>query len=398
MIHHVRTQSLIWLAALWVGTGCGRTGETPDDLLRRAQADLAAGRLEAASAAIEGVARYRPLDIRGRLLRSQIAAARGKLDEALAALSDPAVKLKGVDGALVEARKGELEIERHHLRTAESALRRALELDPLQIDARRRLIMLYAQQGRSAEIAAHAPALASAPHPQFLDLFFCTLARHQPIDRAEQADVLARAVAADPDDRMSRLALADCLRRLGRLDDAESMLEPLSSSDDRARLIRATIALDRGDVKRAGEVLGPSSGREPDADLERLRGRLALARDDPASAVSHYRMALKAAPTDRETQFGLAQALRLSGRPDEAKPLADAARAQDRLEWLTRGARSPSQRDDPAVLAAIAEACLAVDRRDEARGWYRLALSHDPNNVDLENALTRLGTRARAGP
>ena len=26
-------------------------------------------------------------------------------------------------------------------------------------------------------------------------------------------------------------------------------------------------------------------------------------------------------------------------------------------------------------------------RRDEARAWYRLALSHDPNNAELKNAL-----------
>jgi hypothetical protein len=69
---------------------------------------------------------------------------------------------------------------------------------------------------------------------------------------------------------------------------------------------------------------GPANHRE----LALLRGRLALAEGDMA-AVAHYRAALARNPDDRDTRFGLAQALRLGGKPDEAKPCFRAAYERD---------------------------------------------------------------------
>jgi hypothetical protein len=45
-------------------------------------------------------------------------------------------------------------------------------------------------------------------------------------------------------------------------------------------------------------------------------------------------------------------------------------------------------------LRAIGDACLALGRRDEARAWYRIALTHDPDNAHLKNALSQLGWAA----
>ena len=92
--------------------------------------------------------------------------------------------------------------------------------------------------------------------PDFLDLFFCTLGRHQPVDRAEQAQALERAIQADPGDRASRLALAECLRRLGRLDEADSNLDSLPPTDPDVLAVRALVALDRGDRPRAQALVG----------------------------------------------------------------------------------------------------------------------------------------------
>jgi tetratricopeptide (TPR) repeat protein len=385
-----------FLAALgWVfvamAPGCGR--EDPDDLSYRIRVDFAAGRLAKTEADFAQLARIRPLTVAERLLRSQVASDRGRIDEALTVLAEPRGPTTGPDAALIASGRGQLEMDRYRFRAAETELKRALTLDPGRVEARRRLIMLYAQQGRSAEIAAQAPALLSMATPDFLDLFFCTLARHQPIDRAEQAEALEQAVQADPGDRASQLALAECLRRLGRLDQAESNLDLLPPTDPEVLAVRALVALDRGDSLRAQALLGADSPAGDDHPaLARLLGRLALARDDAAAAVRHFRAALKAAPDDRDAHFGLAQALRLTGQPETARPHADTVRAQDRLESLVKSARRQNRRDHPATLQAIAEACLALDRRDEARAWYRLALSHDPDNDQLKNALSRLGS------
>ena len=68
------------------------------------------------------------------------------------------VPTKGPDAALIASGRGQLEMDRYRFRDAEVELKRALTLDPRRVEARRRLIMLYAQQGRSAEIAGQAAA------------------------------------------------------------------------------------------------------------------------------------------------------------------------------------------------------------------------------------------------
>src|SRR5262249_61441702 len=102
----------------------------------------------------------------------------------------------------------------------------------------------------------------------------------------------------------------------------------------------------------------------------------------------------EADPEDRDAQFGLAQALSLAGDPGAARPYIRAASDHDRLGWLVRGARPKARRNDPEVLREIGAACLALGRRDQARAWYRLGLSVDPNHAGLKEALARL----EAGP
>ena len=60
-----------------------------------------------------------------------------------------------------------------------------------------------------------------------------TLARHEPLELADVSDALGQAVEADPDDRVSRLALAETLRRLGRLDQADATLSALGPAGAR---------------------------------------------------------------------------------------------------------------------------------------------------------------------
>jgi tetratricopeptide (TPR) repeat protein len=368
---------------------CSR--EDPRDLVFRAEAELDAGRPAEAEAALARLARIRRLSVSERLMRSKAASDRGRIDEALAALDDAHAPTKGPDAALIAARRGELEMERHRFRAAEAELKRAVVLDPRSVDPRRRLVWLFAQQGRFAEVAAESRAIAAAGMMGFTELVVWTLARHAPLDLDDLAGELGRAVDADPGDRMSRLALAETLRQLGRLDEAASTLAAVAPNDREARACRARIALDRGDSAAAEALLKTDSGADgDDPAASELRGRLALARGKSKSAAREFRAALRAAPDDRDAHFGLSQALRLLGEVEAARPHAESARARDRLEWLVQIARSPSQRNDPAALQAVAAACAALGRRDEARAWYRLALLYAPDDPGLRKALAEL--------
>ncbi|HZW30637.1 MAG TPA: tetratricopeptide repeat protein [Isosphaeraceae bacterium] len=384
------------LLAVTAGWGCRR--DDPADLSFRARTDFARGRLADAESDFTRLARLRRLTVAERLLRAQVAQQRGRLDDAVAALEDPHNPKKGPEAAQLAARRGELEMERRRLRAAEAELTRALDLEPGLVDARRRLIWLYAQQGRAAELDAAARALARSIPLDFFDLFLWTLARRESLDQAERAELLGRAVAVDAGDRPSRLALAECLRRLGRLDQADSTLSDLPQTDPDARAARARVALDRGELARVEDLLGADSPGESHPAIARLRGRLALVRGDARSAIGHFRAALKAAPDDRDSQFGLGQALRLAGEPEAARPHAETARALDHLEWLVQSARPPDRRKNPAVLQSIAAACLALGRRDQARAWYQLALRHDPGNAAVQQALSRLDSPGTARP
>jgi tetratricopeptide (TPR) repeat protein len=372
----------------WSSTGCG--SQDPEELSYRARAAFDSGRAAEAEAHLARLARIRWLTAPERLLLSQIAGDRGRVEEALAALDTAQLPSKGPEAALIAARRGELELERRRLRSAEAELKRALALDPGCIDARRRLLWLYMQQGRAGEISMHARALAKSTKLGYVDLLIWTLGRHKPLDTPEVAQVLEQAIQVDPGDRTSRLALAEHLRRLGRLNQADSTLASLPPNDAEARAIRARVALDRGDSVGAEALLGIDSESDTHAALAQLRGRLALGRGDAAAAVRHFRAALKADPDDRDARFGLGQALRLAGQVDASRPYIKAARALDRLEWLVQSSRFPNRRNDPAALRAIAKACLVLGRRDEAWGWYRLALSLAPDDPALQSALAGL--------
>jgi tetratricopeptide (TPR) repeat protein len=375
-----------------VAAGCAR--EDPADLAYRAQVNAEAGRLEDAEANLARLARLRPLAVPDRLLRSQVAYDRGRLDEALAALDGPMEPKRGYEAALLAARRGMLEWERRRFRAAEAQLKRALTLDPTRAEARRKLIDLYALQGRAADIAAQARALAGAGTLDFFTLYAWTLGQREGLATAERARWLEGAVANDPEDRASRLALADSLRGLGRLDRADAALDPLPQADPEARVLRARVALDRGDVDHAEALAATGPVADDHPALARFRGQLALTRGDAPAAVRHFRRALEAAPDDRDAQFGLGQALSLTGDPEAARPYIRAASDHHRLGWLVQGARPKARRNDPAVLREIGAACLALGRRDQARAWYRLGLNIAPDHAGLKEALARLG----AGP
>ena len=88
-------------------------------------------------------------------------------------------------------------------------------------------------------MSAQFRALANSGSLSFDDLYLRCLGRRQDVGPAEIAAKLKAMLQNEPDDRLTRLALAENHRRLGQLAEAESDLAPLSPADPDAIAGRA---------------------------------------------------------------------------------------------------------------------------------------------------------------
>ena len=113
-------------------------------------------------------------------------------------------------------------------------------------EARRGLIDLYAIQGRKSDLAAQFKALARSTALNFDDLYLWCLGRRHDVGPALIAAKLEAMLRNEPSDQVTRLALAENHRRLGRLGEALKDLAPLPAADPVARAARARLAIDRG--------------------------------------------------------------------------------------------------------------------------------------------------------
>jgi tetratricopeptide (TPR) repeat protein len=386
-----RSQRRRWLAAAAiVGMGAlgawgawSRSAANPERIRQETEADLRAGRYEHAAAAL---ARLRNLTARDHVLKAQAAKALHRPDQAIAELA----RVPDDDPAAAGARllAGQIELQRDRVRRAAAALLAALDLDPTLVQAHRQLIYIHGILLRRHELNEHFQALARLAPLTFHEVFSWCLTRNAVWEPHERAGVLRRFFAADPDDRWSRVALAETLREIGRRDEAADVLAVLPESDPDARVVRARIALDQGDDRKATAIL--AKGPADHVELAQLRGQFALAHRDAPAALRHFRAAYAALPDDRDTVFGLGTALALVGDHAAAAPFLRDAKAYDTLAALLIRAASPASRNDVALLRALGAACESVHRPLEARAWYNLAVQTNPLDEEAQRALYRL--------
>lgn len=115
---------------------------------------------------------------------------------------------------------GELELDQHHWARAESAYRRAVELDPSQLSWRANLAHAVRMQDRFDEAAALLEALLEvAPH-HAKALLSLGEVRSQSGDFLEAEDLMRSAIAADPTLAAAHYHLAWLLMDMERWDEA----------------------------------------------------------------------------------------------------------------------------------------------------------------------------------
>jgi predicted negative regulator of RcsB-dependent stress response len=358
----------------------------PDQIWRQAQDDLKSAdfsKVESALARLKKLRAPTPLDY---MLHAQLAVGEKRPDDALGSLAHvPDEHPMGPQARLLA---GQIELRRDRARKAEKFLRRAAELDPSMVQAHRELIYIYGMQLRRKELNQEFLALSRYAKLTFENVFHWCLLRNNSWDPKDPVETLSAYVAADPEDRDSRLALAENLRRMGLTVEAENAVAPLAKDDPAAIAARAMIAIDRHDEDRVEQLLATGPAQDPGLAL--LRGRRALSRRDPTRALRELRIAYQFDPENRETVFGLLSALEMTGQTTEAAQFRDAAAKLERLNSLIQRAATAGGRQNPGLLRDLGEACAALNRNAEARAWYELVIAHDPLDTQAQQALFRL--------
>ncbi len=371
---------VVVLAVRW------RLDADPNRAFLTADAAFKAGRHAEADAALNRLERLRRPTSVDRLLRAEVAQARKDEERALAELA--AISDGDVVAPLARLRAGQLEIRRGRTRPAEAALRASLKLFPEGVQPRKELVYIYNVQHRQAELDAMLAELLDRNALDFAYVLHWTKTRNTVWNPNGDLPALEKFVAADPEDRWSRLALAEALRRLDRPDEADRVLAPLPASDPDARVERVLLAMGRGDFAASESLL--ADGPDDHPGLARLRGQLALHRRDGEAAVRQFRIAIAADPTDRLALQGLGTALGMLGRDADARSYLEAVRRHDALWALVARAATTEGENDPRLPHRLGMACAAIGRNLEARAWLKLAVRRDPGDSDGQRALFQL--------
>jgi predicted Zn-dependent protease len=354
------------------------------ELLHAAWNEFNAQNYDAATATLDRrVAEVEPTPL-DWMLRARIARAQGRTAEALEHLkhipdSDP---ISAKSWLLT----GQLELGRNHSKAAEAAYLRSLALDPNQIQPHRELAYLYALQRRKADCDAQFRSLAQLTNLDDI-LVFAWCQNYCGIwDPKEASKLLRGFLAEDPDDRWSRLALATSCRLTNQHEEVEKVLGTLPDTDGDARAIRIEHAIDQGQIARAQELA--REGPIDNSRLSLMRGELALMGNNPRQAAEYFRAVLRAESEDRDATHGLGLALHRMGDP-QAGTYREIAARQDELK-RTIIASVTTIHTDPKLFFKLGEMCASLNRLEEARTWFQLAIGRDPLDAQAHQALARL--------
>jgi tetratricopeptide (TPR) repeat protein len=364
----------------------------PDKLWTQAERAFLSGRWDEARAILREIERLRPKTALDWTLEAQLQSAERRNLAALAAISHVSDDHPIAPQAHLLA--GRLHRQVGCVRKAEAEFRRALELKPGLIEAHTELIYVLGIQSRRPEVDAEFHQLARLRPLSHHDLFTWALTHFTRWNPDIVAD-LDSFIKADPDDRYSRLAVVELLlERPGEEVDSyiERILRPLPLSDPDALALRVNFAFNRGRYDEAEGLLGGAPEGHP--RIARIRGEMALRRHDVDAAIKHFRTALSGEPYDRVAPMHLAQALQLKGETAAAQVHLDRVQRLNKIYSLIIRVRSPSKANKISDMAELGQSCEEAGLVEEARGWYRLAITVSPLDADAQRALSRLTPHA----
>ncbi|MFI4981319.1 MAG: tetratricopeptide repeat protein, partial [Nevskiales bacterium] len=372
--------------------------------------------------------RYGKIDVAERAARQAIAIKPSKeasllLVGALVKKGDIAGADQVMDGVLKnnpdanEVRLGyaRLLIESDQRQHGREQLEKLLKEEPGNVDAHFNLGLLAIDDRKLDEAEAHFLVVAKKPdRVGDAEYFLGRVAelRHQP----KQALAHYEKVSNGQQGLDAAVRRAAMLAKLGRLDDARTILEALREQfpplADRFLMAEGEILLEAGAYDDALELYGEALKETPDdTDLLYSRSLVYERMGRVGDSESDLRKILDKAPDDARALNALGYTLTVhTDRLDEADKLVSKAltltpddpavvdsmgwlrfrqgRAQDALPLLQK---AYSEFPDSEVAAHLGEVLWAVGSKEQANSLLTQAAKADPDNAQLRDTLKRLG-------
>ena len=342
-------------------------------LLRRGKADEAQ---KVAREAVEARATAAGLAV---LARAQV-----RLQDATGALAtaDKAVAA-GASSALAQLARGEALLALGRAGDAETALRRAVELEPASALVQSRLALALVALKRPAEAVAAARRATELDDKLGEGFAALGLALIAADPKQNWGDAIAHAqtgaTTLDTENPLVHTAVGTIFEVNGQLDQAASeyrraaQIEP-TYGPARAALVRLEIVLGHRDAVVPAIEADLAAGKTVPADVLRLLGQETLRRGDSEGAIRYLEQATRAVPGDAEGWALLGRALHLQGRKSEAATAFAAAvkLAPQNLDYRASYGLVLGQAGDLAGAAAELQAVTGSDGYKDAAGWANL--------------------------
>ena len=308
---------------------------------RIAQIRAAEGKFDQASTLVEEVLKENPKDNDALVLKGRIAFTKGDLDTAIAAFRS--VLKDQPNSAEVLTYLAQVQLKKGDTELAGQNLRRAVEGNPANVDARVRYVRyLMAVKRLDDALQQVDKGLAIAPRsvPLLIAKSDILGARG---DAAGVIGVLQKLQAAAPDNPQGAVRLAKVFEVQKKLDRAQKVLDDFLAKHPKSKealLQKSEVMAARNDVAGVRQVLQRLVQVAPELPEAHLRlGRLALSQKQKDAALAEYRKAYAVAKgkqrdrvleelTQAEVKLGEADAARkrlqglLAEHPDH--PLANA--------------------------------------------------------------------------
>ena len=273
--------------------------------------------------------------------------AEGRFSEAIAIAPEFARAHAGLCRVRIRMYQRTLDVS--YVALAETACRRALELDPGQIETEKGLADLYLASGRNAESEAICRQLV-ARYPSDADGYLCLGAAQRAAGHLPEAERSLRAAAqAEPSYWVTHSRLGSFLFEQGRADEAIQQFTEVtrltpSSSSAYANLGGAYQF--KGDNRAAEDAYRKAVAIEPSASALSNLGTLHYFEGNFVQAVEDYRAAARLTGFDQNIWGNLGDAYWQLGQRDQA--LAAYRRA---VELASRDLEK--QPNDPATLSQL---------------------------------------------